>query len=111
MAGGLSDADIGRMKKEADQFEQSDKKKQESIKSQETMRSFIYTTESTINNLDQTLKQRFSDRITELQKDLKKLQDSQTGNTDEVLYKQIQQKAKTLLTDTYQAQSSSNKSS
>jgi len=111
MAGGLSDFDIERMKKEAEQHSESDRKKQETIKYQEKILSFVNNTESELTKLDKSITEKFSQRIRELQGDLHKLQSilsSGKNENIETLYNQCEKKSKSLFTDTYQTRAQSN---
>jgi len=106
MAGGLSDAEIERMKKEAEQFSESDRKKQDNLRVQENIRKFINDTESEIKSLDKTITDKFAQTIRELQQDLNKLQTMQStakNETLEKLFSETEKKAKSLFTDTYHA--------
>jgi len=107
MAGGLSDAQIEKMKKEAEQFAESDRKRQDTLKTQEQIKSFISNTESSLNSLDKSITERFSDPIQQLKQNLNRLQTSiNSGKTEniETLLKQSEEKARSLFSDTYRAQ-------
>jgi molecular chaperone DnaK len=112
MAGGLSDADIERMKKEAERFSEYDNKRQEEMKLFEEIRNFIDKSESTFKGLDKSLHEKFADRITQTQQDYRRLRSMiESGKTQDIasIYKEVTDKAKPLLTDIYNANASKNR--
>jgi len=108
MAGGLSDAEIERMMKEAERFAESDRQRQENLRIFENIRSFIEKSESSFNGLDKVTADKFADNIRQVRSDFQRLQTMMnSGKADNIesVFKEVEQKSKPLLTDIYNSQS------
>jgi len=112
-AGGLSDADIERMKQEAERNKESDLKKQEYLKTQEKARKIISTAEEGIKAFDDATRQIFASKvqgihqlITELQKTI----NTPNSKNLEQQLKVLEEECSKLFTESYNMKAARTKS-
>jgi len=105
MAGGLSEADIERMRKEAEKNKETDQQKQLLIQLQEKARKIISTTEDGIKGFDEQTHKILDSKITHVQKQLADLRQMlNSPRSKEELEKQtnnLEDESRKLFTESY----------
>ncbi|NQY73579.1 MAG: molecular chaperone DnaK [Candidatus Margulisbacteria bacterium] len=100
---GLSDVDIEKMKNEADEHSEEDKKKRESVDVKNAADSLVYSTEKMLKDSGDKVKKETKEKVEKALEDLKKIKDSDDIDAIKAETEKCQQDVYAVSQELYQA--------